>query len=165
MMGWLGRYVGGVATGVIVLLLGSAVAPAWASKERPELAVALVDGTPWSLADQRGRWVVVNYWATWCTPCIKEMPELQALHDDRADVEVIGLAYEESELADIVRFLEVRKVSYPIAQVDVFEPPADFDTPRGLPMTYLIDPTGAVAERFLGPITREELEQAVDRKR
>jgi hypothetical protein len=90
---------------------------------------------------------------------------LQSLHDDRADVEVIGLAYEESELADIVRFLEVRKVSYPIAQVDVFEPPIDFDTPRGLPMTYLIDPNGGVAERFLGPITREELEQAVDRKR
>ena len=151
--------------GWMVLLYGSILSTAFASKEQPELSVALVDGTPWSLSEQRGRWVVVNYWATWCTPCIKEMPELQSLHDERDDVEVIGLAYEESELADIVRFLEVLKVSYPIAQVDVFEPPADFDTPRGLPMTYLIDPNGAVAERFLGPITREELEQAVDRKR
>ncbi len=149
----------------LALLLWAGAPAVWASKEQPELAVKLVDGTPWSLAEQRGRWVVVNYWATWCTPCIKEMPELQSLHDDRADVEVIGLAFEESELADIVRFLEVRKVSYPIAQVDVFDPPADFDTPRGLPMTYLIDPKGGVAERFLGPITREELEQAVDRKR
>lgn len=150
---------------LVVLLWAMQSTAAWASKEQPELTLQLVDGTPWSLAEQRGRWVVVNYWATWCTPCIKEMPELQALHDDRADIEVIGLAYEESELADIIRFLEVRKVSYPIAQVDVFEPPADFDTPRGLPMTYLINPDGGVAERFLGPITREELEQAVDRKR
>ncbi|MCB1627707.1 MAG: TlpA family protein disulfide reductase [Xanthomonadales bacterium] len=136
-----------------------------AATDQPALSVQLVDGTDWSLADQRGQWVVVNYWATWCTPCIKEMPELQALHDERDDVLVIGLAYEESELDDIRRFLEVRKVSYPIAQVDVFAPPADFDTPRGLPMTYLIDPAGTVAEKFLGPITREELEQAIAKRR
>lgn len=146
---------------ICLLALLLSLGQARAASDTPALEVTLVDGSPWSLAEQRGQWVVVNYWATWCTPCIKEMPELQALHDERDDVLVIGLAYEESELADIRKFLEVRKVGYPIAQVDVFAPPADFDTPRGLPMTYLIDPNGTVAEKYLGPITREELEQAI----
>lgn len=149
----------------LLLALMLPLAPAAAASDTPTLDLALIDGTPWSLAEQRGQWVVVNYWATWCTPCIKEMPELQALHDERDDVLVIGLAYEESEVEDIRKFLEVRKVSFPIAQVDVFAPPADFDTPRGLPMTYLIDPNGSVAEKYLGPITREELEQAIARHR
>ncbi|MCB1609012.1 MAG: TlpA family protein disulfide reductase [Xanthomonadales bacterium] len=141
------------------LLLAATVA--LASPEKPVLSVEKIDGGSWSLADQQGKWVVVNYWATWCTPCIKEMPELSELHAERADVEVIGLAFEETEADDIRKFLEVKPVSYPVAQIDVFEPPADFDVPRGLPMTYLIAPDGSVAKKYLGPITREELEEAV----
>ncbi len=140
-----------------LLLLGAVV---HASPEKPELNVTQLDGTPWSLADHRGKWVVVNYWATWCTPCIKEMPELNELHLERDDVEVIGLAFEETEADDIRKFLTVRPVDFPIAQLDVFEPPADFDVPRGLPMTYLIAPDGSVAKKYLGPITKAELEEA-----
>ena len=141
----------------LALLVGAA---AHASPEKPELDVVQLDGTPWSLADQRGKWVVVNYWATWCTPCIKEMPELNELYVERDDVVVIGLAFEETEADDIREFLTVRPVDFPVAQLDVFEPPADFDVPRGLPMTYLIAPDGSVAKKYLGPITKAELEEA-----
>ena len=51
-----------------------------------------------SLSDYRGEWVVVNYWATWCPPCRKEMPELSELHEARGDVTVLGLAYEEGDM-------------------------------------------------------------------
>ena len=127
----------------------------------PELRIATLDGTRFDLAAQRGRWVVVNYWATWCSPCLKEMPDLDAFATSRADVAVIGLAYEEIEPEALRDFLVAHPVDYPVAIVDVFEPPADFPAPRGLPMTWLIGPAGDVVKRFLGPVTAHEIEAAI----
>jgi thiol-disulfide isomerase/thioredoxin len=136
---------------------------ATAAPEFPRLKVDTLDDGPFDLADERGRWVVVNYWATWCAPCLKEMPELAAFDAEREDVRVIGLAFEEIELDDMRAFLARRPAGYPIAIVDVYSPPADFDVPRGLPMTYLIAPDGRIAERFLGPVTGETLAEAISR--
>ncbi|TCZ83421.1 TlpA disulfide reductase family protein [Lysobacter sp. N42] len=131
------------------------------SRERPALRITTLDGATYDLAAHRGKWVVVNFWATWCAPCLKEMPELSALHSMREDVEVIGLAYEEIEPADLRAFLDKRPVTYPIAIVDTYDPPADFDTPRGLPMTVLVAPDGRVAKQVLGPVTAASIEQAI----
>jgi len=117
---------------------------------------------PWNLLDHRGKWVVVNFWATWCTPCLAEIPDLAQFDAARADVDVIGLAYEEIEHADMVAFLAKRPIPYPIAVLDVYAPPPDFETPRGLPMTYLIAPDGKVAKTFLGPVTSAELAKLID---
>jgi thiol-disulfide isomerase/thioredoxin len=127
----------------------------------PALAVTTIDGTPYELAASRGKWVVVNFWATWCKPCLKEMPELSALDAMREHVEVVGLAYEDIEAAAMRAFLERHPVAYPVAIIDVYAPPPDFATPRGLPMTYLVDPDGKVARKFLGPVTSGEIEAAI----
>jgi hypothetical protein len=74
---------------------------------------------------------------------------------------VIGLAYEEISPEDMRVFLSLHPAGYPIAILDVYQPPEDFDTPRGLPMTWLIGPSGEVAKKFLGPVTSDELRKAI----
>jgi len=143
---------------ILKLLLAAALA---ATPALPALSVKTLDGTPWTLADKRGHWVLVNFWATWCAPCIKEMPDLAALDKRREDLDVIGLAYEKIALEDLQAFLVKHPAGYPIAIVDVYDPPKDFETPRGLPMTYLIAPDGAVARQFVGPVTSKEIETAI----
>lgn len=133
-----------------------------AAPVRPALVVETLDGTRFDLATERGRWVVVNYWATWCSPCIKEIPDLSAFDAAREDVKVIGLAFEEIERKDLEAFLARHPAGYPIAVVDVYDPPKDFDVPRGLPTTYLVAPDGTLAERFIGPVTSQQLARAID---
>ena len=132
-----------------------------ARPELPALHVRTIDGKAYDLGAHRGQWVVVNFWATWCGPCLKEMPELSALDAMREHVEVIGLAYEEIEPAQMQAFLQKHPVVYPVAILDVYDPPKDFATPRGLPTTYLIAPDGKVAKHFLGPVTANEIDTAI----
>ena len=127
----------------------------------PTLHVTALDGKPFDLAQHRGHWVVVNFWATWCGPCLKEMPELSALDAMREHVDVVGLAYEDASPEEMRAFLQKHPVVYPIAIVGTYSPPKDFETPRGLPTTWLIAPDGTVARHFLGPVTAKEVDAAI----
>jgi len=127
----------------------------------PTLRVTALDGKPFDLAAHRGHWVVVNFWATWCGPCLKEMPELSALDAMREQVDVIGLAYEDTTPEEMRAFLQKHPVVYPIAIIGTYEPPKDFETPRGLPTTWLIAPDGSLAHHFLGPVTAKDVEAAI----
>lgn len=142
----------------------TAAAKPASSKAMPALTVETFRGDTFNLADHRGKWVVVNFWATWCAPCLKEIPDFNAFAKSRPDVQFIGLAYEEIARADMEAFLKDHPINYPFAILDVYNPPADFDTPRGLPMTVLIAPDGKVAKTFLGPVTSTDLATAIDDK-
>ncbi|HEY4560714.1 MAG TPA: TlpA disulfide reductase family protein [Lysobacter sp.] len=131
---------------------------------QPRLQVTTVDGATFDLAQHRGRFVVVNFWATWCGPCLKEMPELSKLAE-RGDVDVIGLAYEEIDPEAMRGFLKTRPVSYPIAILDTYKPLPDFETPRGLPMTLLIAPDGRVAMKVAGAVTVAAIDEAIAKHR
>lgn len=129
--------------------------------ERPSLQVTTLDGAEYDLTGQRGKWVIVNYWATWCGPCIKEMPELSALAALRQHIAVIGLAFEDTSEDELRAFLAKRPVAYPIARIDVYEPPKDFGAPRGLPTTWLIGPDGRMLRKYTGPVTARMLEDDI----
>ncbi|WP_343223420.1 redoxin family protein [Lysobacter sp. KIS68-7] len=132
-----------------------------ATQDFPTLAIDTVDGKRFDLAQHRGKWVVVNFWATWCSPCLKEMPALSALDTMREHIDVVGLAYEDTTLKEMQAFLKKHPVSYPIALVDVYSPPKDFETPAGLPTTWLIAPDGKVTKRFIGPVEVHDIEAAI----
>ncbi|MDQ8049926.1 TlpA disulfide reductase family protein [Luteibacter sp.] len=146
---------------VVALALATPAMAATAAK--PELKVTTLEGKPFDLSAQHGKWVIVNYWATWCVPCIKEMPDISAFVKSRKDVVAIGLAFEDTDAKEIKAFVDKHPVVYPIAQLDVTAPPKDFDPPKGLPTTYLIAPDGHVAQRFVGPVTGEKLSEAITR--
>lgn len=148
-----------LSTLALAFVLGSAAAAA-----PIELSVATLDGKTFNVAEHRGQWIVVNYWATWCGPCVKEMPELDELDRAREDVIVLGLAFEDTTPDDLKKFLGEHSVSYPVAAVDVYAPPAAFSVPKGLPTTHLIAPDGSLRESFIGPVTRADLEKMIDAK-
>ena len=157
--------VGRIAAMCLLAGLALTTAPAWAQYETQEpvdFSLQQLGGGAVSLSDYRGQWVVVNYWATWCAPCRKEMPELSALHSERADVTVLGLAFEEIEESDFERFLESAPVSYPILKDDVYQPPEPFGAPTVLPTTIILDRAGRSVKAFLGPVTRESIEAFLD---
>ena len=137
-------------------------APAYAAMPaQPSLKVTTLDGKPYDLSAQRGHWVIVNFWATWCVPCIKELPEISQFVTSHPDIRAIGIAYDDTDPADIRAFLDKHPVSFPVAQVTMDKPLTDFDEPRGLPTTYLIGPDGKVAKHSTGPITPAALSAAI----
>jgi thiol-disulfide isomerase/thioredoxin len=146
-----------------LLLAAVALAsPAYAAMPaQPSLKVTTLDGKPYDLATQRGHWVIVNFWATWCVPCIKEMPDISHFVATHPNVRAIGIAYDDTDAADIRAFMTKHPVVYPIAQVTMDKPLKDFDEPLGLPTTWLIGPDGKVAKHFTGPITSALLSAAI----
>jgi thiol-disulfide isomerase/thioredoxin len=146
----------------LLLLSLTGVAVAYETDEPVNFTLPRLGGGDVSLSDHIGEWVVVNYWATWCAPCRAEMPELSALHVQRDDITVLGLAFEDAEDQAFEEFLEKSVVSYPILKVDVYEPPKPFGAPKVLPTTIILDPQGRAVKSFFGPVTRESIERFID---
>lgn len=112
-----------------------------------------------SIADLRGQWVVINYWAKWCKPCIKEIPELNELDQHYSQVTVLGVNYDgviEEELASQVELLGVEFTML------TEDPAAGLGLPRPvvLPTTIILDPTGQVSQTLIGPQTMASLARA-----
>ena len=151
---------------ILALMLSMPVQNAADEGDEPvDFTLLRLDGKDLELKDFRGQWVVLNYWATWCAPCRKEIPELSALHSAREDIVVLGLTYEDRELEVFDEFLEEFKPSYQVVLVDVYSPPEPFGAPRVLPTTIILDPKGYPVKTFLGPVTREKLETFIDQER
>jgi thiol-disulfide isomerase/thioredoxin len=130
--------------------------------ERVELRLPDLDGNPHDIAQYRGKWVIVNYWATWCPPCITEIPELVAFHARHADDDavVIGVNTESIDTQLLRDFAAELEINYPILREDP-ERMSPFSRMFGLPTSYIIAPDGTLLKRHNGPVTAEQLEQII----
>ena len=135
---------------------------AYESETPVDFELRQLHGDNVSLSEYRQKWVVLNYWATWCAPCRKEIPDLSALHEAREDVVVLGLAFEDTEIENFDEFLEEFNPSYPILLVDVYSPPEPFGAPKVLPTTIILNYDGIPVKTYLGPVTGEHIESFID---
>jgi thiol-disulfide isomerase/thioredoxin len=117
-------------------------------------------GRTHTLAGYQGKWVLVNLWATWCAPCLTEMPELEALSKSRNDVVVLGLAVDGQNARRVMQFAEKLNVTYPIIAGDD-RMARQFKT-RGYPTSILYDASGIQVLVREGPVTRQEIEDALE---
>jgi len=143
------------------LVAAAAAAQTPALSGKPALVVATLDGRTFDLSAQRGKWVIVNFWATWCSPCVGEMPAISKFVATHKNVTAIGLAWDDSDHQDLLAFAKKHPVDYPLAQIGMQHTPAGFETPQALPTTYLIAPDGHVVKHFLGPVDAALLSQAI----
>ncbi|HWA14166.1 MAG TPA: TlpA disulfide reductase family protein [Burkholderiales bacterium] len=116
------------------------------------------------LSDYRGKWVIVNFWATWCPPCLEEIPDLVSISESRKDVQVFGIAMEFQDAAQVLQFADGMFVNYPIVLGDE-KVAREVGQVSGLPTTFIFDPGGALASRHQGKLTRRQIEQLIGKGR
>jgi len=140
----------------LVRLVAGAALMAWCASAA---AFVLTDtaGKRHRLADYKGRWVVLNYWATWCVPCIQEIPEIAQFRGAHPEVVVLGIAMDAEDVEKTRAFAKKVGHEYPLVISDA-KVEKQFPPVRGLPTTRIFDPTGKVAYDRLGRVTRKSLE-------
>ena len=116
------------------------------------------------LQDYRGKWVLVNFWATWCPPCLEEIPDLIALYEAHRnkDLAVIGVALDSTK-DSVVEFVAKKKVSYPIVLGD-YDLASQVGDVEALPTSYLYDPAGKLVSYQQGKVTRASVESYIRSK-
>ena len=128
----------------------------------PDFELSTLSGDTMRLSDHVGRPVILNFWATWCAPCIEEMPLLDRFYtENRAnDWQVLGLAVDQA--APVTRFLERMPMQFPIALAGF----AGIDLSRklgntggGLPFSVLIDSSSRIKQRKIGQLSAQDLQQ------
>lgn len=126
-----------------------------------------LDGKSTFLSDYKGKWVIINLWATWCPPCLVEIPDLVLFHEEHKDKDaiVIGVNYEANDPQKVKAFAESQMINYPVVRfkgkVDGRTTP--FGDLKGLPTTYMVTPEGNLVAARVGMVDQKMLETFIER--
>ncbi|MEO1956976.1 MAG: TlpA disulfide reductase family protein [Methylophilaceae bacterium] len=124
-----------------------------------ELVLKDMSGAEHRLSQYAGKWVIINYWATWCPPCLEEIPEFVALYDERKnkDVMVIGVVFDYSSIKTVSDYVDDMLISYSIVlgNDNIVKQIGSADV---LPTTYFFNPKGVLVKVKRGLVSRQYLE-------
>lgn len=134
------------------------------SQPAPLISGPTVDGLGFDLDDERGRWVVVNFFSTTCIPCIEEHPELIAFdeaHSDAGDASVVSIAFSD-RASNVEEFFERNGGDWSVMVEDVGQYAITYGV-AAVPETFLVAPSGIITSKFLGGITQQDIENEIAR--
>ena len=145
-----------IALVAIALFFGTVRADS--NLETVDFTLPDIDGKLHSLSDYRGEWVIVNFWATWCAPCIKEIPDLIELSklSNPVQLVVIGIDFEEIDNTQLREFMNSLNMDYLVLIVGE-APLIPFEPLKGMPTTFIVSPQGQIVFRKIGAVTKEIL--------
>ena len=118
--------------------------------------IEVFNGSNTSMEKLQGQWIVVNYWADWCAPCIKEIPELVEFAHENSDILVFAYNFDELDAEDLAPIAKKFKVDIP----SLISHPREIwgiETPPAVPATFFIDPNGVLVKSFFRPQTKDSL--------
>jgi cytochrome c biogenesis protein CcmG, thiol:disulfide interchange protein DsbE len=140
-------------------LIPTVVIPTVTPGLAPAIAAERLEGGETTLAEWRGKAIILNFWATWCIPCRLEMPALQTIQDSNENIVVVGVNYQESpERAQ--EFVEELGITFPMLLDRNGDLASELDV-IGLPTTFFIDAEGRITGSHVGPVEEAELQEVV----
>jgi thiol-disulfide isomerase/thioredoxin len=118
------------------------------------------DGVPGRF--DQGKWVLINYWATWCGPCREEIPDLNEFADNNSDIQIYGINYDGLEGESLSEAITEMGINFPSLSNDP-APELGVARPQVLPTTFLLDPKGELVATLTGPQTIDSLKAAINK--
>lgn len=124
----------------------------------PDFTLSTLEGEDLSLSDFYGKKVILNMWATWCPPCIAEMPHLQSYYtdhkSDNIEVFAINLTQSEKNITDVTQFISDFELTFPVV-LDEESRVADLYQVTTIPTTFILNSKGEIEQKIVGPMTYE----------
>lgn len=130
----------------------------------PDFSLIDLEGNIHTDESTKGKYLVINFWATWCPPCLKEIPAFVEFYENNKDtVLILGLDYEQTNRQAIIDFTDTFMVNYPVILFNEKNGPqfAGFGEVFGMPTTYVYNPAGQLVDFKMGEMDIESLQQAV----
>ncbi len=126
--------------------------------QSPDFSLTAIDGTTLKNSSLKGNVVILNFWATWCQPCLGEIPVLKEIAA-ASKAKVVGIALDEGGLKVVTPFVAAHGINYSvlIGNQEVFE---QFNG-IGIPYTLVLDPAQRIVKIYRGPITKEDIDQVL----
>lgn len=147
-----------LALAAFFLMSASAASVAAASEQVQNFAFKDIDGKTHQFSEYRGKWVIVNYWATYCGPCIAELPALNSIAKRFKDKAVVlGMEAGETSVPELKQFIAQKKISYPVIPTQD-STMYSLGLLYGVPTTFIINPKGEIVDSHMGAITSAMLQ-------